>query len=233
MPQARWRGPERDHKPARTHLTPWSLGYGDRYVLRLARPAPDTRLYGGATLPHHQGSHHFVVFRRDSTRFSGGEVGSPGPDFGGVARHLHSVPVPSPRDVAGPVRVVLADDHRPLRRTLRRLLEREQDLDVIAEAADFESALRQVRRYRPAVLVLDLRMSDGSIAERIHRLHEGSPMTRVVVITMEQSQRFAEQAHRAGAIGFVLKDSADTELCDAIRHAARNVRYESPRVRQP
>jgi two-component system response regulator NreC len=160
-------------------------------------------------------------------------VGSPGPDFGGVARHLHSVPASSRRDVAGPVRVVLADDHLPLRRTLRRLLEREQDLDVIAEAGDFESALRHVRRYRPAVLVLDLRMSDGSIAERIDRLREGSPMTRVVVITMEQSQLFAEQAHRAGAIGFVLKDSADTELCDAVRHAARNVRYESPRVRQP
>jgi DNA-binding NarL/FixJ family response regulator len=68
--------------------------------------------------------------------------------------------------------------------------------------------------------------------ERIHRLREASSTTEIVVITMEQSQLFAEQASRGGAIGFVVTDTADAELCDAVRDAARSVGYESPRVRK-
>ena len=163
----------------------------------------------------------------------GSEEGVRERKFAVVERHLHSVPAASEPGVPGRIRVVLADDHLPLRRTLRRLLEGEKDLEVIGEAGDFESALRQVRRYGPDVLVLDLRMADGSIAERIRRLREVSRTTQIVVITMEQNPLFAEQTRQAGAIGFVLKDTADIELCDAVRDAARSVRYESPRVRQP
>lgn len=148
-------------------------------------------------------------------------------------RHLQSVSARSPDVVPGRIRVVLADAHASLRRTLRLLLEQEEDLRVVAEAADFASALRQVRRHRPDVLVLDLRMPDGSIADWIARLRERSAAVQIVVITMEKSQPFAEQARRAGAIGFVLKDTADAELCDAVRDAARGVRYESPRVSTP
>jgi two-component system, NarL family, response regulator NreC len=126
--------------------------------------------------------------------------------------------------------VVLADDHPSLRRTLRLLLEVEKDLRVVAEAGDFESALRQVGKHRPEVLVLDLHMSDGCIAERISGLREQSPATQIVVITMEQSRLFAEQARRGGAIGFVLTDTADAELCAAVRDAAHRVAYESPRM---
>jgi DNA-binding NarL/FixJ family response regulator len=149
-----------------------------------------------------------------------------------VRRHLQSVPAYSPDAVPGRIRVVVADDHASLRRTLRRLLEQEKDLRVVAEAGDVESTFRDVRRHRPDMLVLGLHMPDGSIAERIHRLREASPTTQIVVITMEQSQLFAEQARKAGAIGFVMTDTADAELCDAVRDAARSVRYESPRVRK-
>jgi DNA-binding NarL/FixJ family response regulator len=89
-----------------------------------------------------------------------------------------------------------------------------------------------VRRLYPQVLVLDLRMPDGSSAERIERLREQSPRTEIVVITMHRSDRFAELAHNAGAIGFVLKDTADVELSDAVRCAARGVRYSSPQLIQ-
>lgn len=129
--------------------------------------------------------------------------------------------------------MVLADDHVALRRTLRRLLEREPDLEVVAEAGDFGSAIREVSRRHPDVVVLDLRMPGGSITERVQTMRQESGNTHVVVITMEQSQLFAEQTRRAGAIGYVLKDTADVELCDAVRDAARSVPYESPRVRQP
>jgi two-component system, NarL family, response regulator NreC len=89
--------------------------------------------------------------------------------------------------VPGRIRVVVADDRASSRRTLRLLLEQEQGLRVVAEAGDVESTLRQVGRHRPDVLVLDLHMPDGSIAERIHRLREASPATQIVVITMDRA----------------------------------------------
>ncbi|HSO99029.1 MAG TPA: response regulator transcription factor [Solirubrobacteraceae bacterium] len=131
---------------------------------------------------------------------------------------------------ARPIRVVLADDHAPLRRTLRLLLEREDDLELVAEAGDLETALREVRARRPDVLVVDFRMPNGSSAERIGRLHEQSPRTAIVVITMHENPMFADHALEAGAIGFVRKDAADLELPDAVRSAARGVQYRSPHL---
>jgi DNA-binding NarL/FixJ family response regulator len=129
----------------------------------------------------------------------------------------------------GPIRVVVADDHPSLRRNLRLLLEREDDLKVVGEAHDVESALAQVEAHRPRVLVLGLRLP-GSSAERMQRLRERSPRTEVVVMTMTANRMFADAAFRDGAIGFVLTDSADVELCEAVRRAARGLPYTSPRL---
>ena len=149
--------------------------------------------------------------------------------------HLRPVDGDSSGGVSGarPVRVVLADDHPTLRRTLSRLLEGEDDLEVVAEAGDLETAVREVGAHRPDVLVLDFRMPNGSSAERIGRLHEQSPHTAIVVITMHENTMFANYALKAGAIGFVRKDIADLELPDAVRSAARGVQYRSPRLSQP
>jgi DNA-binding NarL/FixJ family response regulator len=130
-----------------------------------------------------------------------------------------------------PIRVVLADDHVPLRRNLRLLLEAEEDLKVVGEAGDLEGAIRQLQAYRPRVLVLDPRMPDGSIAGTIERLREHSPRTEIVIVTMHENEMFADQALKAGAIGFVRKDRADLELADAVRRAAHGLRYRSPRLR--
>jgi two-component system response regulator NreC len=127
--------------------------------------------------------------------------------------------------------VVLADDHVALRRTLRLLLDREDDVTVVAEASDLETAARQVAAHRPDVLVLDLRITDRSNAERLARLLAPSPRTGIVVITMHESAQLAQHALDAGALGFVLKDTADHELLDAVRRVARGLTYTSPRVR--
>ena len=150
-----------------------------------------------------------------------------------MSRHLQSVddhPTSSPpKD--GRTGVVLANDHRGLRRSLRWLLDHEPDMDVVDEASDFEATVREVTRQRPDVLVLDLRMPDGSGTESIERLHELSPATALVVTTMHETELYATRALRAGALGFVLADTADRELADAVRRAAHGLVYLSPRVK--
>lgn len=129
-----------------------------------------------------------------------------------------------------PIRVIVADDHAAVRRNLRHLLDGEKGLEVIAEAADLSTVLDCVPARVPHVLVLDLRLSNGSSADTIRRLRAQVPDTEIVVLTMEQSPAFAQQALDAGAIGFVLKDKADTELPVAVRRAARGEEFVSTRV---
>lgn len=126
--------------------------------------------------------------------------------------------------------MVLADDHHAVRRNLRALLDLEDDLQVIAEAADISSVLRHVPTHVPHVLVLDLRLPTGSGLQAIRRLRSEVPETEIVVLTMEESPAFAHRALVAGAIGFVLKDRADVELTQAVRRAARGEEYVSSRV---
>jgi two-component system, NarL family, response regulator NreC len=129
-----------------------------------------------------------------------------------------------------PIKLVVADDHHVVRRALRLWLEGEKDVEVIAEAADVPTAIHHVKRHLPHVLLLDLRMPNGSSIEAIRRLRDEVPETRIVVATTEESPLFARQALDAGAVGYVLKDNADTELQAAVRCAARDEKYVSPCV---
>jgi two-component system, NarL family, response regulator NreC len=129
-----------------------------------------------------------------------------------------------------PIRVLLADDHALMRRGVRMLLDGEQNMEVVAEATDLASVARHVHGHQPHVLVLDLNMPGGSSIEAIGRLRERSPETQIVVMTMQDSAAFAQRAFASGAIGFVLKDLADTELPEAIRAAARGEEYVSPQL---
>ena len=148
--------------------------------------------------------------------------------------HLHiaydQADSPVAREPEQPIRVVLADDHALMRRSLRLLIESEPDLEVIAEASDLETVMRHVREHRPHVLVLDLGMPNGSSVEAIRRLRVEVPSTEIVVLTMEESPAFAQQALGAGATAFVLKERSDEDLPDAVRRAARGQHYVSPRV---
>jgi two-component system, NarL family, response regulator NreC len=132
--------------------------------------------------------------------------------------------------LASPIRVVLADDHTMMRRSLRLLLDGERDFEVVAEAGDHLSTTRQVDAHQPHVLVLDLRMGGASSIDAIRVLGERAPETRIVVLSMEESPVFAQGALTAGAVGFVAKDLADEELPFAVRAAARGDEFVSPRV---
>jgi two-component system response regulator NreC len=125
---------------------------------------------------------------------------------------------------------VLADDHTIVRHGLQRLLDAEADFEVVAEAGDTEEAVRKVLAYKPTVIVLDLTMPGGSSLAAIPRMINASSGTSIVVLTMEDEPRFARETLRVGALGFVLKEAADTELVEAVRAAAAGVRYLNPQL---
>src|ERR1017187_1026257 len=152
-----------------------------------------------------------------------------------MAAHLHLAPALTETDAdvsaaPSPIRVVLADDHALMLRSLRLLLEGEKDVDVIADAGDFTSAVHHVHDQNPHVLVLDLRLPGGSSIEMIGKLREEAPDTQIVVLTMKDNPVFAEHALTSGALGFVLKERADDELPQAVRAAARGEEFVSPHV---
>ncbi len=131
---------------------------------------------------------------------------------------------------AGPIRVVLADDHALIRSSLRKVLDSEAGIDVVAESGEVESTVRDVRVHRPHVLVCDLRLPRLSNIETIRVIRDRLARTRIVLATMELNPAFAQLALSAGATGFVSKDLADVELPPAVRAAARGERYVSPRA---
>ncbi|MEA2322438.1 MAG: hypothetical protein QOD81_2288 [Solirubrobacteraceae bacterium] len=126
---------------------------------------------------------------------------------------------------------MLADDHNVVRSGLRLLLNAEDDFEVVADAGDAEAALRTVLGHKPTVLVLDLNMpGEVTSLAAIPQVRERSPGTAVVVLTMQEDPSFARHALQAGALGYVLKDSANAELVEAVRRAAAGETYLAPRL---
>ncbi len=123
------------------------------------------------------------------------------------------------------IRIVLADDHAVVRSGLRHVLGAVEDMEVVAEAGDVEEAVRKVRGHHPDVLVLDLNLGKASSLPAIPEL---SGMTRVVVLTMQDDPAFARRALADGAAGFVLKETAEGVLLDAVRRAAAGGTYLDP-----
>ena len=128
------------------------------------------------------------------------------------------------------ITIVLADDHRVVRAGLRMLLDAEDDMHVVSEAGDISLTERRVVAYHPRVLVLDVNMPEGSSIPAIPRIREAAPTTRIVVLTMQTDAGLAREALRAGATGFVLKDSAEAELIQAVRFAAEGRTYLNPEL---
>lgn len=128
------------------------------------------------------------------------------------------------------ITVVLADDHNVIRTGLRSMLEAEDDLRVIGEAADAPAAAKLTRDRRPDVLVLDLQMPGAEPRQDIPRLRESVPGTAVVVLTMQRDPRTARDLLRAGAAGYVLKQAAERQLREAIRAAAGGGSFIDPEL---
>jgi DNA-binding NarL/FixJ family response regulator len=130
------------------------------------------------------------------------------------------------------IRVVLADDEELVRMGLRVLIEREDDLAVVGEAASGHDALGLVRQARPDVLLLDVRMPgmDGLATLRAIAAEPELTRPRVIMVTTFEIDRYVFEALQAGAAGFVLKDTAPVDLVRAIRVAAAGEALLSPSV---
>ena len=129
------------------------------------------------------------------------------------------------------IRIVLADDQALLRKGFRMILEAEDDLEIVGEAADGADAVRLVELYGPDVVLMDVRMPvlDGIQATRAITAGPGDG-TRVLILTTFDLDEYAFSALRAGASGFLLKDVPPSELVGAIRTVARGDAVVSPRI---
>ncbi|MFN8130011.1 MAG: response regulator transcription factor [Solirubrobacteraceae bacterium] len=148
----------------------------------------------------------------------------------GIAIDAPKPAVTDPDTAAETTTILVADDHAVVRSGLRMLLDAEDDFEVVAEAGDVSSTLRSVRGHKPNVLILDLNMPGEPSLPAIPQLREASPDTQIVVLTMQSDPAFAREALRAGAVGYVLKEAADSELVDAVRSAAAGRTYLNPEL---
>ena len=132
--------------------------------------------------------------------------------------------------MSGRLRVVLADDHAVVRTGYRRLLELEDDMEVVADFGDSDAACAWFASHEADVLVLDLSMPGRGGLETLARVKARQPGLRVLVFSMHDSPAMVCQALQAGADGYLTKSSEPDALIDAVRKAARGERPLSPDV---
>jgi two-component system, NarL family, response regulator DevR len=128
------------------------------------------------------------------------------------------------------IRLLIVDDHEVVRLGLRTLLSDEPDLEVVAEAGSAEEALVQAGNYRPDVVIMDIQLPGRSGLEACRNIRKQFPAMQVVILTSHGGDGFAEQALRAGAAGYVLKQVGNEELVRAIRAAMRGEIVLDPRT---
>jgi DNA-binding NarL/FixJ family response regulator len=129
-----------------------------------------------------------------------------------------------------PIRVVVAEDHALVRAGIRSLLEKFPGVEVVDEASDGREALEALKKWSPDILLLDVSMPGMNGLEAAARAGRESPMTRVILVSMHANEEYVQQALRAGAAGYVLKDAGMAELELAVRSVARGETYLSPAV---
>ena len=118
------------------------------------------------------------------------------------------------------IRVLIADDHGIVRSGLRMLIDRQLDMEVVAEAEDGVTALESSQSHRPDVAVLDVSMPRMTGLQAAREIRSHVPGTRVLLLSMHDDERYFLEGLEAGAAGYVLKRAADTDLIDAVRTVA-------------
>jgi two-component system response regulator NreC len=128
------------------------------------------------------------------------------------------------------IRILLADDHKLMRSGLRLLIEQQPDLSVVGEAGDGREAVSMAKSLRPDVAVIDIGMPNLNGIEATHQITHSNPEIAVVMLSMHSDESYVLRALRAGAKGYLLKDSAESDLIRAVRAVAGGKSFFSPVV---
>ncbi|MEW8028573.1 MAG: response regulator transcription factor [Candidatus Thiodiazotropha sp.] len=131
---------------------------------------------------------------------------------------------------ASRIKVMLVDDHAVVREGYRRLIEKHEDMTVVAEAADGDEAYQEYKQQKPDVVVLDLSMPGKGGIEVIRHLRQWHDAARILVFTMHQNVAYAIQAFQTGAKGYITKSSEPEALVSAIRDVFHGQRAISPDI---
>ena len=131
-----------------------------------------------------------------------------------------------------PFRILLADDHEVVRAGLRALLEEQSGWEVVAEAVDGRDAVEKATKLKPDVVVIDIAMPSLNGLEAVRQIVKTVPNTKVLVLTMYDSDPLIQQVLQAGARGYLLKSDAGRDLVSAIDALRRNKTFFTPKVSQ-
>ena len=128
------------------------------------------------------------------------------------------------------IKVLLADDHTLMRQGLRHILETSDEFDIVAEASSGIEAVEAARRHHPDIAVVDVAMKELNGIEATAQILKHSPHTGVLMLSMYSDERYVLRAVKAGARGYLLKNSAGDELIQAIHNVQKGLAFFSPAV---
>src|SRR5688572_5762173 len=128
------------------------------------------------------------------------------------------------------IRVLVADDHAIVREGLRVMLGNQPDMEVVGIAANGREAIRLVDEYDPDVVVMDITMPELNGIEAIQQMLSRHPHLKVIVLSIHETKPYVHRALKAGAKGYLIKETAGLEVVDAVRAVYRGERYLSQRI---
>jgi DNA-binding NarL/FixJ family response regulator len=128
--------------------------------------------------------------------------------------------------------IVVADDHKIVREGLVRLLEEREDFSVVGEAADGEEAVRMVLEKKPDVVIMDIWMPRLGGIDATRRIGKKGSNAKILVLSMHENRTYVEEVLRAGAAGYIVKNSAPEDLMEAIDAVCAGASYLSPAITQ-
>jgi len=128
------------------------------------------------------------------------------------------------------IRILLADDHRMVRQGFRLILLSQDDMEVVGETGNGREAVELARALKPDVVVMDVTMPELNGIEATRKIRDLSPHTRILALSVHKDSVYVRAIIRAGAEGYLLKESADTDLLAAVRAVAEGNSYLSPEV---
>jgi DNA-binding NarL/FixJ family response regulator len=128
------------------------------------------------------------------------------------------------------IRILLADDHALVRHGFRMILAAQPDMEIAGEAGNGREAVELAQKLKPDVVVMDVAMPELNGIEATRRIIELAPRARVLALSMHKDAVYVREILRAGARGYLLKDSADADLLAAVRAVAKGEGYLSPGV---